>query len=125
MAEFLVKAKPNWRDNTPANVIAKMTVDEKKHFAMRHQEGDIIAVRPDGWVWGKKEGLPDFIIVKVPSLSYQEALDYKKDVEENVDIVKHSRFRINKGRIQQAVNTNNGIIELKSNEMDNLEDKNG
>lgn len=33
-----------------------------------YKRGDIVDVRPDGHPWGREEGLPKFVIVKIPGL---------------------------------------------------------
>lgn len=42
--------------------------DPVRDRAGRHQLGDIITVQPDGWTWGKQEGLPTFVRVRVPGV---------------------------------------------------------
>lgn len=65
MAEFLVFAQGHhWMDDSPA---AAATC--QKSYDARMKVGDIVVVRPDGWSWGKRECLPDFLIVKVPGLT--------------------------------------------------------
>jgi hypothetical protein len=50
--------------------------------------GDIIVVRPDGWVWGKEESLPSFWVVKVKEkdVSYLEQSDtVRQEVTKQVE----------------------------------------
>ena len=65
MAEFLVKAKPSWNGKGK-------------------EVGDIVVVRPDGWKWGNKECPPDYIIVKLPSMSFEDAKEYEKKLTKTV-----------------------------------------
>lgn len=43
----------------------------------RGEVGGIVAVRPDGHQWGKKECYPDFVVIKVPTLTYKDAQKYE------------------------------------------------
>ena len=56
MAEILIKA------------VSAVHADPVKDRAGCHKKGDPIIIRPDGWSWGSKETLPDFVIIKVPGL---------------------------------------------------------
>lgn len=42
----------------------RRTTDER-----RPQPGDVVAIRPDGWEWGRAEGPPDFAVVPIPDLT--------------------------------------------------------
>ena len=57
MAEFLVRAK----DNAHA--------DPDKDRAGSYKVGDLVVAMRDGHEWGRREGVPNFVIVKVPGLS--------------------------------------------------------
>lgn len=56
MAEFLIKA------------IDATHPDPVKNERGCYKRGDVVAVKPDGWPWGAREGFPTFVIVKVPGL---------------------------------------------------------
>jgi len=84
-AELLVKAKPHWMDSLKQDEIDKMSDMQKEHYNARSQVGDIIVVRPDGWKWGKEECLPNFIVVKVPGMTIEEAKKYEEQLTEMVD----------------------------------------
>lgn len=45
----------------------RRTTDER-----RPQPGDVVAIRPDGWEWGRLEGPPDFAVVPIPDLTEAE-----------------------------------------------------
>lgn len=61
------------------------------------EDGDIIAVRPSGWQWGKKE-LTQYLIVVVDGLSKEEANNLVSSQYEDGDkekpIVNKRRFKI-------------------------------
>lgn len=64
MAEFLIKA------------IDALHEDPDKDKAGCYKRGDVVAVEPDGWQWGKLEGPPKFVIVKIPDMTVEEAEQY-------------------------------------------------
>jgi hypothetical protein len=78
MAELLVKAKVHWMDSLKQDDIDKLNKYDKRGYDARTNIGDVIAVRPDGWTWGKCECLPDYIVVKVPNVK-EEDLKYLED----------------------------------------------
>jgi len=77
-AEFLVKAEPNWMESRDRS---KWSADRIASYERCPRKGDIIVVKPNGWKWGKKEGLPKFIIVKVPDMTVKEAEAYLDQVD--------------------------------------------
>ena len=85
MAELLVKAKAHWMDSLKQDEIDKMSNMQKEQYNSRSQIGDVIVVRPDGWVWGKEECLPNFIVVKVPDMAIEEAKKHEEQLVEYVD----------------------------------------
>lgn len=38
-----------------------------------YRRGDPIIAMPDGWSWGREEGLPKFVVLKIPGLSVAKA----------------------------------------------------
>jgi hypothetical protein len=77
MAELLVKAKAHWMDDFTQDQVDAMTDEGRRQYLSRHQAGDIIVVRSDGWEWGKLECLPDFVIVKIPGMAEEDAKMYE------------------------------------------------
>jgi len=63
MAEFLVKAKANLNGKGK-------------------EIGDIIVVRPDGWKWGGKEQPPNYVVISIPDISFEDAKEYEKSLYE-------------------------------------------
>jgi len=85
MCEILLKAKNNVN---PDPELDKMS----------YKRGHFVAVMPDGHPWGKKECLPDFVILKVPGVSvtaFEKYLESKVDLTDSARPVMLSR-RINK-----------------------------
>lgn len=58
MAELLVKA------------VSATHPDPIKDAQGCYKRGDIVDVRPDGFEWGKSEGLPNFVVIKVPGVDH-------------------------------------------------------
>jgi len=70
MAELLVKAQ-----DAP-NFSALVLSDSAKAYAGCYLRGDIVEVRPDGANYGKEEGLPKFVVIKIPDLTITQAQKY-------------------------------------------------
>ncbi len=82
-AELLIKAEDAWG------------TDEA-----RSRKGDIIVVRPDGWIWGKEECLPRFIVVKLKGVKVEDIKHYEQPlwVFEGVDELGNVKQRMLKRR---------------------------
>jgi hypothetical protein len=65
MAELLIKA------------VDAVHVDVEKDRAGCYKKGYIVDIRPDGFLWGNKEQLPKFVIVKCPEATPEECNSYK------------------------------------------------
>lgn len=75
MAEILVKAVNHWLTDTPDEQLTPEQLTNK--YAVEKQNiGAVAIVRPDGWSWGRKEGPPKFILVKIPSVDVAEVQQY-------------------------------------------------
>lgn len=53
MAELLIR------------MIDNVTTSSNNDQNMVYSKGDVVAVKPDGFGWGEKECLPDFLVVKI------------------------------------------------------------
>lgn len=93
--ELLVQAKPNWQDDWDTVKVKSLSVTEKQTYDARAQIGDIIVVRPDGWKWGKEECLPNYIVVKIPDISFEVAQKYEDVLKDEAgNILKKRKYRI-------------------------------
>lgn len=92
--EFLVKADNHWMDSLTQIDVDKMIIEEKEAYLSRLQIGDIIVIRPDGWPWGKEESLPRFVIIKVPDMTIQEAMEFEESLVENDKIVRLRKYNV-------------------------------
>jgi hypothetical protein len=116
MADLLVRVSPHWMDSLKTSEVNKLSEGEKQSYNSRTQIGDIIVVRPDGWVWGKEECLPNFIVVKVPSIpletvkQYEQSL-YDTTIPEKPVLLKRRKYRIpevwvNANKTQNVITVN-------------------
>lgn len=93
--ELLVQAKPNWQDDWDTVKVKSLSVAEKQTYDARAQIGDIIVVRPDGWKWGKEECLPNYIVVKIPGISFEATQKYEDVLKDEAgNILKKRKYRI-------------------------------
>jgi hypothetical protein len=70
MAELLIKAR-NAQHADP-------DIDRQGCY----KRGDIVVVMPDGHEWGAKEGLPNFVKIKIPGLDHEtvrELIDEQRE----------------------------------------------
>lgn len=86
MAELLVKAIDGTNPDPAGD-------------ALCYKSGDIVVVAADGHLWGRRECLPDFLVVRIPGVSVEEAGQYLAPVYlapavEPVMVVRR-RFRLN------------------------------
>jgi hypothetical protein len=112
MAELLVKASGHWMDKLTESDVAKMSAKELEIYKARHQPGDVIVVRPDGWKWGKRECLPEFIVVKVPELSIEDAQEYVKPLMNGTTPIRHCKYAFPKTDIDSAISTTASVTEF-------------
>ena len=126
MAELLVRAKGHWKDGWTQEYIDTLSQDEKDAHACRSRKCDIIVVRPDGWEWGREECLPNFVVVKVPSLSIDDAKVYEQHEQpkQNAKMTRIRQYYIKHSTIQKAIDDNTSVITLNSGQFNGaLKDK--
>ena len=116
-AELLIQAKPHWKDEFTQKQVDKMSVNDKRIYEARSQVGDVIAVRPDGWEWGKEEGLPNYIVVKVPDIKYEDAKKYEEpfineDNPDDVYLKRKRKHRFNKNEVELAKTVSLNAIQV-------------
>ncbi|MGR3219498.1 MAG: hypothetical protein ACUZ8H_06735 [Candidatus Anammoxibacter sp.] len=115
--ELLVQAKPHWQDGYTQQKKDSLSPSKLRNHNVRSQIGDIIIVKPDGWEWGKEEGLPNFYIIKVPNLSFEDAKHLEDSLMEGIGVdkvtLKKRKFQLPPGILNQA--DVNGIITINEN----------
>ncbi len=94
-------------DNFTQIQIDAMSKEKRQSYRARSQIGDIIVVRPDNWQWGKEECLPNFVVIKIPSLKIEDATKYEESLIDNTDpqnsvMLKHRKYQIPKTVIDNA-----------------------
>lgn len=151
MAELLVRAKGHWMDSLTdqhvgdravakyllANLaassddLAKARASAVDDFNSRSQIGDVIVVRPDGWQWGKEECLPNFIVVKMPEMTFDEAKKYEDPLVIDVLIegelipktLKRRKYKIPLSDVEEAKNSNGVLHRSKEQKIKNIIEK--
>jgi len=117
MAEILIRAKPHWMDDFTQKQINALTDEQKISREARIQIGDIVVVRPDGWVWGAEECLPTFIVVKLPGVSvetvklWEEALYDMTDPEKPV-MLKARKYKIPTPYMNQVLGAGESVVTV-------------
>lgn len=76
MAEFLIRAKNHWMDDVPQEVKDTWTAEMWGKYNRRTIKGNPIVVMPDNHKWGKLEGPPNSVLVKVNGMSVEEGRQY-------------------------------------------------
>jgi hypothetical protein len=116
MAELLCKAVDAWGDSPE-----------------RSMKGDVIVVRPDGWVWGREECPPRFVIIKVPDMTLEEAKKYEQPlmVDDGVDTEGHPKQKMAKVRkyaipvedVEEAKKNNGVLVRTKAEKLAKIKEK--
>jgi hypothetical protein len=94
MCEALIRAKTHWKDAWNQATVNALSTEEKQQYDARTQLGDIIVIRPDGWEWGSAECLPDFVLVKIPDMTVEEAKQYEESINEEYTVDGQVRTRM-------------------------------
>ena len=103
MCEVLIQARGHWQDGwNQAKVDALSDGDKKSHNA-RIQLGDIVVVKPDGWVWGREETLPRYIVIKAPGVAVEDVAHLTEHLMDTTDSDPDKHF-IKKKRKYQIPN---------------------
>lgn len=94
MAEFLIRAKAS--DNPSASEV-----------------GDIIIVRPDGHVWGKAECLPEYLVVKVPTIEYFQVQKFESNLyDAEGNYVARRKYKVPLATVQAWVTLGNSVVTI-------------
>ena len=121
MAELLIKAKENWMESLSKEEIKALPKEKKDRYNARSKKGDIVAVKPDGWQWGKMECLPSFIVVKMPGKNVEEVEHLTESLYDSTSspkkpkLLKHRKFTFSERLIKTQVDANKSVVEFKTN----------
>jgi len=94
-----------------------------RDYEKSYKKGDIVVVFPDGHKWGKEEGPPKFVIVKVPGMSVKEGRKYMATYRINKEIIKRRRFCISKDFFDMILKQGETVSVDKTNFFKKIEDK--
>jgi hypothetical protein len=75
--------------------------------------GSVIDIKPNGWLWGSKEGLPNFCLVKVPGESVQDLVSYIEQTQTRKYKWRLDLANMDSG-IKQKLTVTSGFIEVKT-----------
>ena len=101
MAELLIKNVDAWGD-----------------LSERSRKGDIIVVRPDGWVWGKEECPPRFVVVKLKGVAekdvkhYEQPLMSEPDKDGKTTMLKRRKYAIDTATVDTCSSELGGAKEI-------------
>lgn len=95
MAEILIKASDNVNPDP-----------ELDKFC--YKRGYVVCVMPDGHPWGKKECLPDFVVLKVPNMTVENTLQYLQEKLENPQTINQKAI----GRRVKKLNVDSTLLPL-------------
>ncbi len=85
--------------------------DSVKDAAGCYKRGDPVVIMPDGHEWGREEGLPKFIVVKVPGISVANAMQYVTST-----LAIRRTWRLTEAVITEAIEAG-GSVTLKASEV--------
>lgn len=133
MAEILIYAKVHWMETATAEQKAKWDDRRWAAYERRLVKGNPIIVKPDGWKWGKRECPPDFVVLKIPGLSVEEAdkytiaaFDYLKEKDElgRFPLLAKKRYQFDTGEVNAALISKQPIVcNTKQVFLNKLDDK--
>ena len=78
--------------------------------------GDIIVVRPDGFVWGSLECLPEYLQVKLPQISYDDIKHFELSLLDttgpHMRLVKRRKWHIPSSWVAQKVALGETVVTI-------------
>ena len=100
--------------------INKLSDEKRQSYEARSQIGDIIVVRPNGWKWGKAECLPNYVVIKLPNISVEEAKKYEESLfdtaelgEDEVPIkLKKRKYQVPLVTVENYKTSNTSVVEI-------------
>jgi len=92
LAEFLIMAKRHWSYKD------SMTTEEQTEYNRQYQIGDIVQVFPDGKLSDYANAGGKFFLVRVLGLTFEDALQFQEQWNEDVVVNNETCLRIKKRR---------------------------
>lgn len=110
-AEILIRAKTHWLESADTTGWTQEQYDEKERVT---QKGSPIVAMPDDHTWGSAEGLPDYIIVKLPDLQKSQVIQYVQSLQDTVlnRQIKQRKFRIPEVLVDSVINYYSGVVTM-------------
>ncbi len=107
--EIAIRAKTHWMDTVNTMGWSQNQLDEKARVT---QKGSPILLRPDGFIWGSAEKLPDYIIIKLPGVSKSQVKKYVNRLygSDSITVIKERPFKIPEVWVDSIANYYGGII---------------
>jgi len=117
MAEILIQARGHWMDNLSQAQIDALDEGQKDSRNARIQLGDIVVVKPDGWVWGAEENLPRYLVVKLPQLSVATVEHFTQSLmdltdPENPKMKRKRKYQIPANYIQPYIDAETSSVTI-------------
>jgi hypothetical protein len=106
MAEFLILNKTN----------SNIDPDKDKYC---YKRGDIVEVREDGASYGSKEGLPDFIVLRVTGYTKEQVLKFIEyhSTDGTLNGIQHRRRYALLPSECDAIEAAGGFMEIRKNKL--------
>ena len=111
MAQLLVRTKNHWLDEVPKLVQLTWTQEEVDEYNRRSIRGDIIVVKDDDHIWGRREGLPDYVIVKIAGLSLNNAKHFEDALIIDDVVIRNRKYKIPEATLNEAM-ISDGVFEF-------------
>ena len=99
-------------------LVARQELDNQHEVVPNYQRGDVIAVVPDDWKFGKKEGPPKFVVIHVPGEVNELERDYMEADYDWEEEVRGEGTPDQKSRFVPAVKHNRRVRSLRPNVME-------
>jgi len=130
MAELLIQARGHWQDDWDQQKKNSLSEAELRSHSSRIQLGDIVVIKPDGWVWGNEENLPRYIVIKAPGVAVETVTHLTESLMDTTDpenpfMLKKRKYQIPNGWLNTHLDQD--VVVLSQAEIDlvlaNIEEK--
>ena len=111
MAQLLVRTKNHWLDEVPKLIQLTWSQAEIDKYNRRSIRGDIIVVKDDDHIWGRREGLPDYVVVKISGLKVVDAKKFEDSLIINEVTIRNRKYKIPEATLNEAM-ISDGVFEF-------------
>lgn len=121
MAQILVKAKQSWMVDVDRS---NWTHEQKAKFVRRTRKGSPIVIRRNSHIWGLRERLPGFVIIKmmgksVTDLNYLITSTYEFPDDDRKKRLLKRRYHVKAIKVNEAI-ANDGLLIVPQEQADNF-----